>query len=211
MRHFLHTPSPMNYYVSNSGGQVDGPYSLDALKNRLASRSISLASQVCEEGSQTWVPLASVFPPVSAPRPPSSAAQPPPKTRAAAPQEWQNLAARAAASAAPSQRSRVFLSEQEDLADVRSRSCYKTLRFVINLSALIGIAVAIVIPLLPFVLALINSSPRLLEAEGKFAVLIALGIMIGECILIIAARQMTLLFVDIADTLIFDHNRNRNA
>ena len=195
----------MNYYVSNSGGQVDGPYSLDALKNRLASRSISLASQVCEEGSQTWVPLASVLPPASAPRPPSAAAEAPPKTRAAAPQEWQNLAARAAAAAAPPQRSRVFLSEQEHLADIRSRSCYKTLRFVINLSAVIGIALAIVGTSWPFFLSLGNGSGTGIPQ------LIALGVVIGQCVLIIAARQMTLLFVDIADTLIFDHNRNRNA
>ena len=200
----------MDYYFSNTDGQVQGPYALDALKSLLAAGTISLATQVCEKGSETWKPLASVLPPVQATRPPTPAAKLPPQTMPAASQEWQNLAARAASAAAPAQRSRIFLSEQEHLADIRSRSCYKTLRFVINLSALIAIAVAVAVPLVPLLVAASNNGGRAQESDWRL-LLLTFGIVIGECILIIAARQLSLLFVDIADTLIFDHNRNRNA
>ena len=188
----------MSYYISNNDGKVQGPYPLDTLKSLLASGSITLATQVCEKGTETWERVSSVLPPVQAARPPSPATAPIP----ASPQPTH--------ADPPSQRSRVFLSEQEHLADIRSRSCYKTLRFVITFSALVGIAVAVAIPLVPLIWAAANGSPRVQESEWRFALLITLGIIIGECILIIATRQMMLLFVDIADTLIFDHNRKRN-
>lgn len=109
----------------------------------------------------------------------------------------------------PTARPRVVFNEEQNLADIRSRSCYKTLRFVINLGAWISLAVVsfqFLLLLKLFVMVGITIS----DTDTLLNVLIQIGGYVGAIILIIAARQMALLLVDIADTLISDHNRNRN-
>lgn len=96
-------------------------------------------------------------------------------------------------------------STAQVLLRLRSYSCYKTLRFAINLSALCGLGVLISSFLIPIVAA----SDKLADADLKFLILPALYTAAG-CIGIIATRQMMLLFVDIADTLISEHARNRS-
>ena len=99
----------------------------------------------------------------------------------------------------PVARSRKIFTEQENLADIRSRSCYKTLRFVINFAFAVFIASSVGIPFYLAVIAPVAPAKTVLLASG-----------IAALIICIAGRQIALLLVDIADTLISEHNRNRN-
>ena len=100
----------------------------------------------------------------------------------------------------PVARPRVVFSEQQNLADIRSRSCYKTLRFVIGFTFVVCAAGSAA---WPFYLAIFESKLPIQKAA-----LLAVGF--AAIMLCIAGRQILLLLVDIADTLISSHNRNRN-
>lgn len=62
----------MNYYYSIDGTEVAGPYSFDDLKGEFFSGSLSPATQVCAEGTETWQTLLSLV------KPPANEASPPP-------------------------------------------------------------------------------------------------------------------------------------
>ena len=66
----------MNYFILSSDGQVEGPHSLDALKAFFTTGDISLDTQVCEEGQNTWTTVNSVLqqeqPEKPSPPPPSA-------------------------------------------------------------------------------------------------------------------------------------------
>ena len=100
----------------------------------------------------------------------------------------------------PVARSRKVFTEPENLVDIRSRSCYKMLRFVINLAFAVSVAGSAAYP---FYLAVFEK--KLLMEKA-----VLLASVFAAIILCVAGRQILLLFVDIADTLISDHNRNRN-
>ena len=74
------------------------------------------------------------------------------------------------------------------------------LRTVINISAGVVFAAIII-----FVLYVATR-----DSERFLPKLILIGYALVLLILTIAARQSALLLVDIADTLLFEHNRNRN-
>lgn len=63
----------MNYYIQ-SGESVQGPYSPDELRSRLATGSLSSSTAVCLEGTEHWEPLSSVLQSPSQP----AASLPPP-------------------------------------------------------------------------------------------------------------------------------------
>ena len=56
----------MKYHVTDRNDEVQGPYSLDEIRNLLASGGIESTALSCEEGSETWLPLVSILPPVPA-------------------------------------------------------------------------------------------------------------------------------------------------
>lgn len=51
----------MNYFILSSDGQVEGPHSLDELKTLFTTGDISLDTQVCEKGQNTWTTVNSVL------------------------------------------------------------------------------------------------------------------------------------------------------
>jgi hypothetical protein len=51
----------MNYYYSPDGTEISGPYSLEEIKRDLFSGVLPPATQVCAEGTQTWLPLSSLL------------------------------------------------------------------------------------------------------------------------------------------------------
>ena len=108
-------------------------------------------------------------------------------------------------------RARVVFSEQQNLADIRSRSCYKTLRFVINVT--FGVLSLSALALIFFAasgkgIIYLGQPPAGSDVLKDRVLFMLPGVVF--LILSIAGRQMSLLLIDIADTLISDHNRNRN-
>ncbi len=53
----------MSYYYISDGTEVTGPYSLEEIQRDLFSGLISQSSQVCAEGTQTWLSLDSLIEP----------------------------------------------------------------------------------------------------------------------------------------------------
>jgi outer membrane biosynthesis protein TonB len=70
----------MKYFLTDSNDEVHGPYSLEEIKKRRASGEVESSALLCEEGSETWQPLASILP--ASPQP----AQQAPPTPKPAPQ-----------------------------------------------------------------------------------------------------------------------------
>jgi hypothetical protein len=52
----------MKYFVTDHNDEVQGPYSLEEITNLLASGGIDATALSCEEGSETWQPLATILP-----------------------------------------------------------------------------------------------------------------------------------------------------
>ena len=104
-------------------------------------------------------------------------------------------------------RPRVVFSEAQNLADIRARSCYKALRLVINVYFGVMMLLALI---LIFATAGGYSDARSPVTDQLYGRLILISVWVAGLILVVAARQLSLLLVDIADTLISDHNRNRN-
>jgi hypothetical protein len=176
----------MNYYYTTPDNEISGPHNLGALKNLLASGVITQETPVCEEGTEEWKSLSEILRRFQSIQRFQTKQQQEMRQPHAAPQ--------------PRQRARIFLTEEQHLADIRSRSCYKMLRSVINISA--GVVFAAIIIFILYVAT--RDSERFLPK------LILMGYGLGLIVLTIAARQSALLLVDIADTLLFEHNRNRN-
>ena len=176
----------MNYFITTHDNEISGPHNLGALKNLLVSGAITQVTPVCEEGTEEWKSLSEILRRFQAIQRFQAKQQQEMRQPHAAPQ--------------PQQRARIFLTEEQHLADIRSRSCYKALRLVINVSA--GVIFAAIIAFILYV------ATR--ETERFQPKLIGIGYALVLLIVTIAGRQSALLFVDIADTLLFEHNRNRN-
>ena len=81
----------MKYWLSNGDGQVYGPYTVEELRGFAASGRVTNMSQLCQEGTNAWVPattmlgvgLAGVPPTEPPPSPPSWS------TASATPVSWQ--------------------------------------------------------------------------------------------------------------------------
>ena len=82
---------------------------------------------------------------------------------------------------------------QEFLAVVRARTCYSSLRNLIDLYSLLSVIVMLIVGLL-----LVSSQ-----------IMIGVVVIVMGCFLVIAGRQSALLLIDIADTLI-EQNRKKN-
>ena len=176
----------MNYYITTHDNEISGPHDLNALKNLLASGNITQETPVCVEGTEEWKSLSEILRRFQVIQRFQAKQQQEMRQPHAAPQ--------------PQQRARILLTEEQHLADIRSRSCYKALRLVINVSA--GVIFAAIIAFILYV------ATR--ETERLQPKLIGIGYALVLLIVTIAGRQSALLLVDIADTLLFEHNRNRN-
>ena len=119
--------SLMSYFILGNDGQVEGPHPLSTLKSLLESGQITAVIQVCREGENTWVSLSYAL---QKDQPVYQAVQP--------------VAQPAVQPVAQPQHRQLGLTEQQHLADIRSRSCYSTLRFVINVIAGIALAITII-------------------------------------------------------------------
>lgn len=51
-----------NYYYAKQGEEAQGPFSMDALKQLLRDGVIAAEDIICEEGTEEWISLSSVFP-----------------------------------------------------------------------------------------------------------------------------------------------------
>lgn len=76
---------------------------------------------------------------------------------------------------------------------VRARTCYSSLRNLIDLYSLLSVIVMLIVGLL-----LVSSQ-----------IMIGVVVIVMGCFLVIAGRQSALLLIDIADTLI-EQNRKKN-
>jgi hypothetical protein len=57
----------MKHFVTDRNDEVHGPYTLEEISNLLASGDVEATALACEEGSETWQPLASILPPTPPP------------------------------------------------------------------------------------------------------------------------------------------------
>jgi outer membrane biosynthesis protein TonB len=72
----------MKYYVTDRNDEVLGPYSLEEIRNLMASGSVEPSALLCEEGAETWQPLDSILTPAPAPDPVAEAkAEPVPELK----------------------------------------------------------------------------------------------------------------------------------
>lgn len=184
----------MNYFILGNDGQIFGPHSLNELNGLASSGNIGPATQICEEGSTAWKPLASVLQAGPVARPPAPVAMPQPQPAHAAPRQG---------------RKPDLYPEELHLADIRARSCYKSLRVLLNVLA--GLAILGSIAFVVYLLASETLGADLPSSE-KNRIRVFVGIsMVIELALIVATRQLMFVLIDIADTLLFEHSKNRNA
>lgn len=54
----------MKYLVTDRNDEIQGPYTLEEIRNLLSSGGIDAGALSCEEGSEKWQPLISILPPV---------------------------------------------------------------------------------------------------------------------------------------------------
>lgn len=83
---------------------------------------------------------------------------------------------------------------------VRKRSCYRTLRDLIDIICLISIVVTVIAGVVYLIGGVAAGSP--------IVVVVGIAITALACVLVIAGKQVSLLLIDIADTLI-EQNRKK--
>lgn len=87
----------MKYFVTDHNDEVQGPYSLEKITTLVAAGDVEATALLCEEGSETWLPLGSILPATPAAVPPAAASlapdpiSPPRPTKAPAPPRGVNV------------------------------------------------------------------------------------------------------------------------
>ncbi len=163
----------IGYYYSEDGGEALGPYAKEDLIQLVKDGDVSKSAVVCAEGSDIWSPIIAILRPKSetAPIMPSFTPGIPSRKLSPPPQKPQNTI---------DPRITHFENANGYLIHLRKNSCYGTLRSVIT-----------ILTVLSFI--------------GLYALAFALnGIMGGAVaiigtVFIIAARQASLLLIDLVD------------
>ena len=168
----------MNYYLWISG-QEHGPHTLEQIQQSIDDGDINTLQTARTEDSSDWKPLHQI----------ARLKHPTPK-RQPAKQTMPGATQTTAIHSAPASGKRV----KEHLNYIRSITCYKTLRTVIECSFVICLLAAA----LSTVFSVVN------QQGIATAFLGILGM-----ILLVAIRQSALLIIDIADTLLHEHAKDK--
>jgi len=199
----------MNFYYTDEAGAVAGPVAREQLQKLVDSGLVAADGQACFEGSEDWKPLSTFVRPTPKPTGAAPAAKPAqraattttPKS-AATPStedsfEWKRREIQAKSSAPTTgTRSRVA----SHLTFIRANSSYGALRSIIEVCFVLSLLGA-----LGFMIAGWAAD----KGGGAWFPPTAIGIL--SIVLLIAARQSAFLLIDIADTLLHEHSKSRNA
>ena len=172
----------MNYYLWISGHE-HGPYSLEEIQQSIDDGDINPRQTARTESCADWKPLQQIAR-LKLPTPQKSAtAQPTPSS--SQPKITQ-------------EQKRV----ETHLATIRKHTCYGVLRSIIEIS--------FVVSLIAVGLALVSGIESLGNNRAGMRIAFLFGAALAA-ILLVAARQSALLLIDIADTLLHEHSKDRSA
>ena len=180
----------MKYYLWVAH-QEQGPYTIEQIRAAVDDGTINNRQTARTEDSADWKPLADI------------ATLNPPKKQRAAPQAPHFLPP----SPSPSPLPTVTATTQSlnplkaYLAYIRKNTCYGVLRSIIEISFALSL-----IAVIGYVL--VAGIASLAVEHGGYGILALFSGVLGV-ILLIAARQSALLLIDIADTLIHEHSKNK--
>ena len=167
-------------YYLWTAGREHGPYTLEQVKEAVIEGTITLQQTARREDTHDWVSLGSIVELPSTPI--ADGVADPDSAPAIALPKW---------------------DVKDYLGYLRENSCYGVLRGIIEVFAALVIVAA--------VFAMIGGILFLTKPEREIAAgLYQLGAGIGALILIIGLRQASLLMIDMADTLLYNHSKDRS-
>jgi GYF domain 2 len=178
--------SPMRYYL-RINDEESGPYRIDDMQRALADGQITLNTMTRAEDEQVWKPLGPVL--AAAEAPAASHFPPPP----APPKQQQSI------------HSEFKLKNvRTHLVFIRAYTNYPVLRSMIHILYWLGM---VALGFTALVQLRIFGRPLGLNL---LAYLLIFGSTIVSGLVLHLIRLLLLMFVDITDTLLHDHARNRN-